>query len=116
MKYYTKQHEWCEFETHKIGLSVFAKNELGEIVYLKLPELNTQVSKGQELCILESTKSASDLYAPYSGIVTELNPEAINFINDDPEGKGWLVKITPSQTLNPSSYLTPENYQLMLED
>lgn len=110
MKYYTKTHEWCDLNSNQVGLSEFAKNELGEIVYLQLPLVNKKIEAGQELCILESTKAAADVYAPYSGIVTEVNDQAIEFINEDPEGKGWLVKITPFNTIDPEALLDQKAY------
>lgn len=115
MKYYTTTHEWCDLSTHKVGLSQFAKNELGEIVYLQLPALNKEVKSGEELCILESTKAAADVYAPYDGIITEVNSKAIDFINEDPENQGWLVKITPTKEINQGDLLDQSEYQKLLE-
>lgn len=110
MKYYTQTHVWCDVTTNQVGLSLFAKKELGEIVYLQLPPLNKQVQIGEELCILESTKAAADVYAPYSGIVTAINKEAIEAINEDPEGAGWLVKITPHEDIKTQELLTQKAY------
>lgn len=115
MKYYTQTHEWCDLNTNQVGLSQFAKNELGEIVYLQLPVLNKVVKQGEELCILESTKAAADVYAPYDGIVTEVNTQAIDFINEDPEGKGWLVKITPNQVVNQKELLDQTAYTRLIQ-
>jgi glycine cleavage system H protein len=114
MKYYTTSHEWCDLKSHKVGISDFAKKELGDVVYLQLPKLHQKVLAGQELCILESTKAAADVYAPYDGVVSELNHEAINSINEDPEGRGWLVKITPSSQLDTKTLLSPQDYHKML--
>lgn len=110
MKYYTQTHVWCDLQTHQVGLSLFAKKELGEIVYLKLPPLNQQVQIGQELCILESTKAAADVYAPYTGVITAINPKAIDAINEDPEGSGWLVIITPLDQIDTQELLTQDAY------
>ena len=115
MKYYTSTHEWCDLQTNQVGLSNFAKNELGEIVYLQLPALNKEVRVGEELCILESTKAAADVYAPYAGIVTEVNSQAIDFINEDPEGKGWLVKITPTKEIKSQELLDQRAYQQLIQ-
>jgi glycine cleavage system H protein len=115
MKYYTPNHQWIDLNAHRVGVSSFAKNELGEIVYLQLPQIGDKVSQGDELCILESTKAASDVYAPYSGTVTAINNEAIQHINEDPESLGWLVELTPEQTLDASEFLDLTAYQLMLE-
>lgn len=115
MKYFTKQHEWIDSESYKIGISEFAKNELGEIVYLKLPEIGQHFDEGQELCILESTKAASDVYAPFSGKIKSINPEAIAHINEDPENAGWLVEITPDKAFDSRMFLDHKAYLEMLQ-
>jgi glycine cleavage system H protein len=115
MFFYTTEHEWVDSKSYRVGLSCFAQKELGEIVYLKLPPVGLRVNKGDELCILESTKSASDMYAPYSGVVTCVNQEALEGINQDPEGLGWLVEITPSEPLDPNEFLSYQEYKVMLE-
>lgn len=115
MRYYTSTHEWCDLSTYQMGLSEFAKLELGEIVYLKLPQVGTEVKAGDELCILESTKAAADVYAPYDGCVIEVNSEAIDHINQDPQGKGWLVKIAPKGDVKTGDLMTHVQYIQMLE-
>lgn len=116
MRYFTTTHEWCDSVTHQVGLTQFAKHELGEIVYLQLPKLHQEVKAGDELCILESTKAAADVYAPFDGVVVEVNENAINFINEDPESEGWLVKIAPSKPLEEASLMTFDEYRIMLEN
>lgn len=114
MHYYTKDHQWFCPETKKVGLSQFAKAELGEVVYLKLPPLGQELKEGEEMAILESTKSALDVYAPYSGTVTKINEKAIDHINEDPENLGWLVEITPEHPIKTSDFLDLKSYQELL--
>jgi len=95
---YTETHEWIDQkgDIATVGLSEKALNELGEIVYLDLPELGQEVSKGDPICVLESSKAAADLYTPLTGVVEEINellktdPEKINEL---PETDKWLYKL-----------------------
>jgi glycine cleavage system H protein len=97
---YTKEHEWARVEDDLviIGITDYAQDALGEIVYIELPSEGDEVTKGEPFGAVESTKSVSDLYAPISGEVVEVNealldsPEAIN---EDPYGEGWMVKVKP---------------------
>jgi glycine cleavage system H protein len=96
--YFTKEHEWIRVEgdTATVGISGHAQEQLGDIVFIEVPEGGKQVSKGQEAAVVESVKAASDVYAPVSGEVTEGN-QAIaddpSLVNSDPEGQGWFFKI-----------------------
>ena len=96
---YTKDHEWVRIEgtSATVGISEFAQSELGEIVFCELPAIGKVVKQGETLCVLESTKAASDVYAPVSGSVSEVNTS----LSDDPTkinsaayGAGWLVKLS----------------------
>lgn len=95
---YTKEHEWALEEGGKVvvGITAHAQSELGDIVYVGLPEPGTEVQAGQPMGEVESTKSVSDIYSPVSGTIIEKNTEVESnpqLVNDDPYGKGWLVKI-----------------------
>ncbi len=95
---YTKDHEWVLFENGvaTIGITKFAQDELGEIVFVDLPAIGSKIEKGQSVCVVESTKAASDVYAPLSGTVKESNSalEAEpTLVNSDPYGKGWMVRL-----------------------
>jgi len=114
MHLYTKDHQWFCPETKRVGLSSFAKNELGEVVYLKLPQMGQTLEAGDEMAILESTKSALDVYAPYSGTVTAINEKAIDYINEDPENMGWLVEISPKSKICKEDFLTLKDYTELL--
>ena len=95
---YTKEHEWVKVEgdTGTIGITDYAQNSLGDIVFAEVPEAGRKVSKGQEAAVVESVKAASDVYAPVSGEVTEGNQAVADdpsLVNSDPEGEGWFFKI-----------------------
>lgn len=98
---YTKTHEWAskdEEDVITIGITQHAQKLLGDIVYLELPELETQVHEGEEFGVIESVKAASDLYSPISGEVIAVNTELTTtpgLINTDPYHAGWLIKIQP---------------------
>lgn len=95
---FTKEHEWVVLEGGgaKVGISHFAQAELGDLVFVDLPAIGKSIKKSETLCVVESTKAASDVYAPVSGTVKEVNevlksqPE---LINQDPYANGWIVKL-----------------------
>jgi glycine cleavage system H protein len=104
---FTKSHEWAKVEnnTAVIGISDYAQHSLGDIVFVELPKPGTKVKQSAQFGTIESTKAASELYAPLSGEVTEVNKDLINnpqWINEDAEGKGWMlkIKISDSKELN----------------
>ena len=114
---YTPTHEWVKLEddgTARIGISDYAQGSLGDIVFVELPELQKIVKKGDVACTLESVKAASDVYAPLSGEIIEINStlsDKLTLINSDPCGEGWLfcIKLADPQELE--SLLTAEKYQ-----
>ena len=95
---FTEEHEWLrvEGELGTVGITQYAQGELGDIVYVELPEVGTEVEKGAEVAVVESVKAASEVYAPASGEVVEIN-EAIAakpaLVNEDAMGEGWFVVI-----------------------
>jgi len=96
---YTKDHEWIHVNGSEatVGITSFAQSELGEVVFIELPVVGATITKGSTLCVVESTKAASDVYAPVGGIVSEVNAALVNdpsSLNSDPHGAGWLVKLT----------------------
>ena len=103
--YYTKEHEWVRVEgdTATVGITDFAQGQLGDIVFVEVPEAGRQVSQGGEAAVVESVKAASDVYAPVTGEVTEANPalgDDPSLVNTDPEGEGWFFRLrlgNPSQ-------------------
>ena len=113
---YTKEHEWTRLSgnTAIVGITSFAKDQLGDVVYLELPEPGTAVTKGQPFGVVESTKAVSELFAPLSGRVTKVNKalvEAPEGINDDPHEKGWMIEIELSSPNEASELLTAKQYE-----
>ena len=117
---YTPTHEWIRpgEGTVRIGITDYAQNALGGIVFVTLPEPGTVVEKGQALGEVESTKSVSEIYAPTSGTVTARNDELLDegeLINSDPYGRGWLVEIEPGGDAGLEDLLDAKAYQGLIE-
>jgi len=97
-KHYTEDHEWVSIEGDiaTMGISNYAQDQLGDVVFVELPDKGASLEKGAEVAVVESVKAASEVYAPVSGEVVEIN-EAIGenpgLVNEDAEGKGWFLKI-----------------------
>ncbi|MGH2786713.1 MAG: glycine cleavage system protein GcvH [Actinomycetota bacterium] len=117
---YTSEHEWARSEDGRIvvGITDYAQDQLGDVVFVGLPDPGTEVEAGQPLGEVESTKSVSDIYSPISGKVlaknseVEENPE---LINDDPYGKGWLVAIEATRG-SVDELLTADAYKKLIEE
>lgn len=95
---YTKKHEWARLEGSiaVVGLSDYAQDKLGEIVFVELPDVGTEVEAGKGSAVIESVKAVADLYAPVDGTVTEVNEDLLDqpeLINSDPYGEGWVYKV-----------------------
>lgn len=98
---FTETHEWVEAEGEllKIGISDHAQNQLGDIVYVELPEVGRTFEKGEEILVVESPKAAASIYAPVSGEIVQVNGDlesAPDTINQEPYGAGWLILIRPA--------------------
>jgi len=96
--YYTKEHEWIRVEGDQatVGITDFAQGQLGDVVFVELPDVGKQVSKGGEAAVVESVKAASDVYSPVSGEVTDANQALVDdpsLANTDPEGEGWFFRL-----------------------
>ena len=118
---YTKEHEWARDEGGRlrVGITDFAQDSLGDVVYVDLPEPGTQVRANQPLGEVESTKSVSDVYSPVSGTVVERNAmvdERPELVNQSPYGDGWLVVIEPSDPDELSSLLDAGEYEALVRD
>jgi glycine cleavage system H protein len=116
---FTKDHEWVRIEgnTATIGISDHAQSELGEVVFVELPDVGSDISVSDSICVVESTKAASDVYAPLSGKVVESNSalaDSPEKVNQDPYGEGWMIKIELSDEGQKSNLLTPETYKGIL--
>ena len=116
---YTKEHEWARVSgnTATIGITLFAKEQLGDVVYLELPEVGTAVTRGAPFGVVESTKAVSELFAPVSGKVTRVNKALVDApegINDDPHEKGWMVEIQMSSPAEANDLLSSKQYEELL--
>lgn len=115
---YTKEHEWALERDGRIvvGITHFAQDQLGDVVYVGLPETGTEVQAGQPMGEVESTKSVSDVYSPVSGTIVERNAEVEatpELINTDPYGAGWLVQIDADSSLE--ELMSAEEYLKLTE-
>jgi glycine cleavage system H protein len=113
---YTDQHEWTrdDGDVVVIGITQFAQDQLGDVVYVDLPSPGAEVSAGQAFGEVESTKSVSDLYAPISGTVTERNEELDErpeLVNADPYGDGWMVAIRPADRAELEGLIDADGYR-----
>jgi glycine cleavage system H protein len=118
--YYTKEHEWAlvEGDTAIIGITDFAQEQLTDIVYVEVPETGTQLKKDSTFGVVESVKSVSDIFSPLTGEVIAANNEVIDapeLINQDPYGKGWLVKIKMEDKSELDSLLNAKEYEDITE-
>ena len=116
---YSKEHEWVALEGQiaTIGITDQAQDRLGEIVYVELPEVGKKISKDDPFGIIESVKAASDIYAPVSGTVVEVNedlPESPQVINEDPYGDGWLIKVRISDASELDDLMGDKEYEEMV--
>lgn len=98
---YTREHEWARLSAAKVvvGITDFAQDQLGDVVYVELPAVGDEVKRGESFGVVESTKAVSELFAPVSGKVIEVNDplvEAPETVNEDPYEEGWMIAIEPS--------------------
>lgn len=113
---YTKEHEWVHADGEQgiVGITDHAQHELGDIVFVDLPQPGKEITKGQSFGSVESVKAVSDIYAPVSGSVTEANDllkQSPEKLNEDPHGAGWLLKVKLSNSAELESLLTAAEYQ-----
>ncbi|MCF7875342.1 MAG: glycine cleavage system protein GcvH [Candidatus Omnitrophica bacterium] len=118
--YFTKNHEWAKVEEGVaiIGITEYAAVQLGDIVFIDLPEIGKECKKDETLAEIESVKAASDIYAPLSGKVTEINSDLDNSpetINNSPESKGWIAKIEITNSDEINKLMNKEQYQQHLQ-
>jgi glycine cleavage system H protein len=118
---YSKEHEWARHEGEGIlvGITDYAQERLGEIVYVELPEEGSQVAFAEAFGVVESTKAVSDLYAPVSGIVAEVNDTLLDnpeLINEDPYEDGWLIRIAMSDQSELGKLMNAAEYTSFVEE
>ena len=113
---FTEEHEWLRVEGDLIvvGITEHAAEQLGDVVFVELPEPETQVAKGDEVCVIESVKAASDILAPLDGEIVEVN-EALTdnpaLVNEDPLGEAWFFKMKIDDLAALDDYMTEEEYK-----
>ncbi len=113
---YSKEHEWVlvEGKTATVGITEYAQDQLGDIVFVELPAVGDKTSKEDAFGVVESVKAVSDVYAPVSGTVLEVNddlPENPEIINEDPYGDGWMIKLDLSDPDELDDLMTAEEYE-----
>jgi glycine cleavage system H protein len=118
---YTNDHEWAHVKGDVLvmGITDYAQDLLGEIVYIELPSEGDEITKGDPFGAVESTKAVSDLYAPVSGDVVEVNEALLDspeLINTDPYGEGWIVRLQPAGEIDESGLMSPDDYQALLDE
>jgi glycine cleavage system H protein len=114
--YYTQEHEWVRVEgdVATVGVTDFAQGQLGDVVFVEIPDAGRQVTKGGEAAVVESVKAASDVYAPVSGEVVEGNAALVedpSLVNTDPEGEGWFFKLRLSDASELEGLMDAEAYK-----
>jgi glycine cleavage system H protein len=117
---YTKDHEYIRLEgdVGTVGITDYAQSQLGDVVFVELPEIGKSVKKGGEAAVVESVKAASEVYAPVSGEVVEVNsklPDAPATVNDDPAGAGWFMKIRLANKAELDGLMSEAEYTAFLK-
>lgn len=118
--HYTEEHEWIRVEgdVATVGITDFAQGQLGDVVFVEIPEAGKQVTKGGEAAVVESVKAASDVYAPVSGEVVEGNNALVedpSLVNSDPEGEGWFFRLRLSDPSQLEGLMDAEAYKSFCE-
>jgi glycine cleavage system H protein len=118
---YTKEHEWLQVSgsVATVGITHYAQGELGDIVYVELPQVGAAIVAGEPFGTVESVKAVSEIYAPVSGEVAEINTSleaAPDAVNRDPYGEGWLIRIKVAETVDNEGLMTAADYRRYLED
>ncbi|MFC6722112.1 glycine cleavage system protein GcvH [Halobacteriaceae archaeon SHR40] len=117
---YLDSHEWARQQngTVRIGITGFAQDELGDVVFVELPQEGDTVTKDEDFGVIESIKAVSDLYAPVSGTVTETNDDLLDtpeLVNDDPFGDGWMIEVELDDESELDELLSPAEYREQIE-
>lgn len=116
---YTNDHEWAliEGDVATVGVTEYAAGELGDVVYVELPEVGDSATKGDSVGTIEAVKTVADVYSPVSGEIVEVNDALTDnseLVNQDPYGKGWIFKIKLSNSAEVNELLTPEDYKKLI--
>jgi glycine cleavage system H protein len=116
---YTKEHEWLKLEgdVTTVGITDYAQRELGDVVFVELPEVGTQVEQMKPFGVIEAVKAVSDLFSPVTGEITETNSKLqsqSNLINSDPYGEGWMIKVKIRDPKELDVLLSPADYRKLV--
>lgn len=120
MRYFTDEHEWIEVdgEVATVGITDYAQGQLGDIVFVELPEVGAMIEQGKDAAVVESVKAASDVYAPITGEITEVNPaleEDPSLVNSAPEDGGWFFKMTIADPGELDALMDEDGYKAFVE-
>lgn len=118
---YTREHEWIRVEgdTATIGVTFYAQEQLGDVVFVELPDAGTSADQGSEVAVVESVKAASDIYAPVTGTIIKSNGELSErpeLVNEDPENDGWFFKMLLSDPTELDDLLDEAHYQAFVQE
>jgi glycine cleavage system H protein len=118
---YTRDHEWAkpDGKRYRIGITHYAQEQLGDVVFVELPKVGAKVTAKKSFGVVESVKAVSDLFAPLSGEIAEVNtalPDGPQSVNEDPYGKGWMIVIDPSKPDEWNELLTAAQYEQFLAE
>ena len=117
---YTEDHEWLRVEGDLVvvGITEHASTQLGDVVFVELPETETMVAKGDEICVIESVKAASDIVAPVDGEIVEVNDDLADnpgLVNEDPTGAAWFFKMKVDDMSQLDEFMSEDEYNDMIE-
>ncbi|MBY4636205.1 glycine cleavage system protein GcvH [Sphingopyxis sp. XHP0097] len=120
-RYFTEEHEWIDVDgdVATVGITDFAQGQLGDIVFVEVPDTGAELSQGGDAAVVESVKAASDVYAPVDGVVTEGNAaleEDPALVNSDPEGEGWFFRMTLSDKSQLDGLMNAQAYKDFCDD
>lgn len=120
MRYYTDEHEWIDVDGDiaTCGITDYAQGQLGDIVFVELPEVGAMIEQGKDAAVVESVKAASDVYAPITGEITEVNPaleEDPSLVNSAPEDAGWFFKMTIADPGELDKLMDEDGYKAFVE-
>jgi len=113
---YTKEHEWISLdgEVAMIGITYHAQSQLGDIVFVELPDVDSEISQNETFGVIEAVKTVADLFAPVKGLIIEINSsleDSPDFINSDPYGAGWIIKVKVSDSSQYDSLMSSDEYE-----
>ena len=113
---YTKEHEWVSLdgETATIGITDYAQSQLGDIVFVEFPDINSEINQNETFGVIEAVKTVADLFAPVSGEIIEVNSsleDSPNFINSDPYGSGWIIKVKIKDSNEYNGLMSSDDYE-----